>query len=231
MKDENIPIHVVIIPDGNRRWAKEKGLFVTAGHYKSASYDNVKSLLNEAKDLGIKYLTFWGFSTENWSRNQEEVKAIFELVDGLLDKMKKDAVENGVRFRHLGRRDRLPQKLLNKIEEVEKITSKFSELNIQLCLDYGGRDEIIRAVNQIIKKGLKNVDEKTFIQYLDTKEIPDPDLIIRTSGEKRTSGMMPFQSDYAELYFTDCYFPDFDGLELRKAVEDFQKRQRRFGGS
>lgn len=231
MKSENIPNHVVIIPDGNRRWAKEKGLFVTAGHYKSASYENVKSILNEAKAIGIRYISFWGFSTENWSREEVEVKAVFELVSGLLDKLEKEAEENKVRFRHLGRKDRLPKNLLEKIKKVEEKTSKYSDLNVQLCLDYGGRDELIRAINKIISSGVKKVDDKMFSEYLDTKDIPDPDLIIRTSGEKRLSGMMPFQSVYSELYFADCYFPDFDALELKKAVEDYQKRQRRFGGN
>ena len=231
MKSENIPNHVVIIPDGNRRWAKEKGLFVTAGHYKSASYENVKSILSEAKAIGIRYISFWGFSTENWSREEVEVKAVFELVSGLLDKLEKEAEENKVRFRHLGRKDRLPRELLEKIKKVEEKTSKYSDLNVQLCLDYGGRDELIRAINKIILDGVKKVDDKMFSEYLDTKDIPDPDLIIRTSGEKRLSGMMPFQSVYSELYFADCYFPDFDALELKKAVEDYQKRQRRFGGN
>ena len=231
MKSENIPNHVVIIPDGNRRWAKEKGLFVTAGHYKSASYENVKAILNEARSLGIRYITFWGFSTENWSRDEVEIKAVFELVSGLLDRLEKEAMENKVRFRHLGRKYRLPKNLLEKIDKVEKVTSKYSDLNVQVCLDYGGRDEIMRAVNKMIASGVKKVDDKMFSEYLDTKDIPDPDLIIRTSGEKRLSGMMPFQSVYAELYFADCYFPDFDALELKKAVEDYTKRQRRFGGS
>jgi len=231
MKSENIPQHVVVIPDGNRRWAKEKGLFVTAGHYKSAGYDNVKSILNEAKALGIKYITFWGFSTENWSREEQEIKAIFELVYGLLDKLEKEAQENKIRFRHLGRKDRIPNNILEKIKKVEESTSKYSDLNVQLCLDYGGRDELVRAVNKIIASGVQKIDEKAFEGYLDTRDIPNPDLIIRTSGEKRLSGMMPFQSVYAELYFSECYFPDFDALELKKAVEDYTKRQRRFGGS
>lgn len=230
MKSENIPNHVVVIPDGNRRWAKEKGLFVSAGHYRSAGYDNVKSLLNEAKNLGIKYITFWGFSTENWSREGEEVKSIFELISNLLDKLEKEAQENKIRFKQFGRKDRLPNELMSKIERLEEKTKKYSDLNVQLCLDYGGRDELIRAVNKMISDGVKKVDEKIFEEYLDTKGIPEPDLIIRTSGEKRLSGMMPFQSVYSELYFADCYFPDFDALELKKAVEDYQKRQRRFGG-
>ena len=160
MKAENIPTHIVLIPDGNRRWAKEKGLFVTAGHYKSAEYDSVKSILSEAKSLGIRYITFWGFSTENWSRDEKEIKAIFELVSGLLDKLEDEATEKKVRFRHLGRKDRLPRELLDKINRVEEKTSGYNDLNVQVCLDYGGRDEIIRAVNKMISNGVKKVDEK-----------------------------------------------------------------------
>lgn len=226
-----VPLHVAIIPDGNRRWATEKGLEPSFGHYKSASYDNVKSLLLEAKSLGIRYLSFWGFSTENWSRNQVEIKAIFDLVSDLIERLRKDAKENKVRFRHIGRKDRLPEKLVKQIIEFEEETKNYLDLNIQLCLDYGGRDEIIRAVNKMLRSGIKNINEETIKENLDTFDIPDPDLIIRTSGEKRLSGLMPFQSVYAELYFTDVYFPDFDALELRKAVEDFEKRKRRFGGN
>lgn len=226
-----IPQHVVIIPDGNRRWAREKGMEVTAGHYKSGSYDNVKSLIIEAKELGIRYITFWGFSTENWSRDQIEVSAIFELVKNLIEKLSREAKENKIRFRHLGRKDRLPKDLIDSINELEEETKNYHELNVQICLDYGGRDEIIRAVNKMLKSGIKKVDEKEFASYLDSRDMPDPDLIIRTSGEHRLSGMMPFQAVYAELYFADCYFPDFDALELKKAVESYGKRDRRFGGS
>jgi undecaprenyl diphosphate synthase len=226
-----VPIHVAIIPDGNRRWATEKGLDPSFGHYKSASYENVKSLIREAKDLGVRYLSFWGFSTENWSRNQLEIKAIFDLVSDLIERLRKDAKENKVRFRHIGRKDRLPEKLVQQIREMEEETKNYLDINIQLCLDYGGRDEIMRAVNKMLRQGNKNVNEETIKESLDTCGIPDPDLIIRTSGEQRLSGFMPFQSVYAELYFTEVYFPDFDALELRKAVEEFSRRQRRFGGN
>jgi undecaprenyl diphosphate synthase len=229
-EDKKVPEHITIIPDGNRRWAREKGMKAYYGHYKGGSYGHMDALFNEAKKLGVKYMSFWGFSTENWNRNKDEIKAIFNLVLSMSEKFRKDAHKNKIRFRHIGRKDRLPKKLLVELEKLEKETAVYSDFNVQLCLDYGGRDEIMRAVNDIVKEG-KRVNEKKFVEFLDTFGIPDPDLIIRTSGENRTSGMMPFQSVYAELYFSDLYFPDFDAFELRKAVEEFSRRVRRFGGT
>lgn len=225
----SIPKHVAIIPDGNRRWAKAKGLISTKGHEASASYDNVVGLLTEAKRLGIKYLTFWAFSTENWKRDKFEVNALFSMAKTLLAKLRVDAEKNKVRFRHIGRRDRLPKELVSEIEKLEEATKKFDSFNVQMCLDYGGRDEISRAINKMLKLGVTEITEKDVSHYLDTQDIPDPDLIIRTSGEQRTSGFMPFQSAYAELYFADCYFPDFGPAELKRAVEEFSRRKRNFG--
>lgn len=226
-----VPKHIVIIPDGNRRWAKEKGLAVSLGHYKAGSKGNMKSLFEEARKWGVKYLSIWAFSTENWTRDYKEVKAIFNLVLKNIKEFLKEAEKYKIRFRHFGRKDRLPAELKKTLGELEERTKNYDEFNVQLFLDYGGRDEIVRTVNKLIKDGAKRVDEQTFSSYLDTAGIPDPDLIIRTSGEKRTSGMMPWQSVYAEYYFTDVYFPDFDARELRKAIESFGKRERRFGGS
>ncbi len=225
----SIPRHVSVIPDGNRRWAKEKGFGLTKGHEVSSSYDNVVGLLTEGKKLGIKYLTFWAFSTENWKRDKIEVRALFSMANSLLAKLREDAEKNKVRFRHIGRKDRLPRELIAEIEKLENATKKFSDFNVQLCLDYWGRDEISRAINKMLKLGVTEITEKDVSHYLDTQDIPDPDLIIRTSGEQRTSGFMPFQSAYAELYFSDVYFPDFGPAELRKAVEEFSRRKRNFG--
>ncbi|MEK6898232.1 MAG: polyprenyl diphosphate synthase [Nanoarchaeota archaeon] len=226
---EQKDLHVAIIPDGNRRWAREKGLGLTAGHEKSSEYENVISLLGESKKLGIKYLSLWGFSTENWKRDNLEIKTIFNLMIKLIRKLRKIAGENKVRFKHLGRKDRLPRKLIDEMEKFEKETEKYDGINFQVCLDYGGRDEIIRAVNKILKEGKNETDEKTFSSHLDTAGIPEPDLIIRTSGEKRTSGFMPFQSAYAEFCFVKKYFPDFNKNDLRRATQGFMKRNRRFG--
>jgi len=225
-----VPKHVAIIPDGNRRWAKSRGLDAFYGHYQAGNEQNISELFRETKRLGIKYISFWGFSTENWKRDEREIKEIFDLILNNLSALKKNAHKEGIRFRHIGRRDRLPKKLVSELKKLEKETEKYDSLNVQLCLDYGGRDEIIRAVNKMLKDNVKKVGEKEFASYLDTSGIPDPDLIIRTSGEKRISGLMPFQSVYAELYFTDVRFPEFGSKDLRDAVSEFRNRSRRFGG-
>ena len=227
----NVPAHVIIIPDGNRRWARERGLSASFGHYTSASDERIMELLLEAKRLGIKYLSLWGFSTENWKRDSREIKAIFDLLLKKIDKFEEMAHKHRVRFRHVGRKDRLPKKLVKKLINLEKNTKDYSELNVQLMLDYGGRDEIVRAVNKLLKKKVRHVDEKAFESYLDTADIPDVDFIIRTSGEQRTSGAMPYQAAYAELYFTKTYFPEFDTQEFRKAINSFMERTRRFGAT
>lgn len=227
----NGPKHVVIIPDGNRRWAKGKGLDEIEGHKTSGSYQNLKKLLNEAKNLHIKYMTFWGFSTENWKRNKKEVSALFVLIENLLIKIKDDLIKEKTRFRHLGRKDRLPRQLVQVIENLEEQTKEFSDFNLQICLDYGGRDEIVRALNKALKSGNSEINEEDLKNYLDSQGVPDPDLIIRTSGEKRLSGFMPYQSVYSEFYFTDIHFPDFGPEHLREAVSEFSKRKRRLGGN
>lgn len=226
---DKIPAHVVIIPDGNRRWAREKGMKAVAGHLKAGQEDNVKSLIGEAKNLGVKYLSLWAFSTENWNRNPNEIKAILDLITGIVRKLGKEAHENKFRIRHIGRKDRLPKNLASELKKLEEETKDCNELNIQLCLDYGGRDEMTRAVNKILKSGKKSISEKEFPEFLDSAGIPDPDMIIRTSGEKRLSGFMPFQSDYAELYFIEKFFPDFKAEDLKEAVKDYGRRQRRIG--
>lgn len=225
-----IPQHIAIIPDGNRRWAREKGFEASKGHLVSGEYENLKELMDEARNIGVKYISFWGFSTENWNRDKIEKEIIFSMIERMLPKLKDDFIKNKVKFRHLGRKDRLPKELVLGLLKLEKATEKNNDFHVQLCLDYGGRDEIMRAVNKAIEYG-KEIDENSFKSFLDTKEIPDPELIIRTSGEQRTSGFMPFQSAYAEMYFTSVYFPDFDRKELRKAISSFGKRVRRFGGT
>jgi len=226
-----IPVHLCIIPDGNRRWAKSKGLIASAGHKRAGSYEHIKDLFDAARNLGVKYLSFWGFSTENWKRDKKEIDAIFELVSKAVKEWRKEAVENKIRFRHIGRKDRLPKDLIEEIDKLEKETKDYRDFNVQICLDYGGRDEIVRAVNKALRFGLKEIDENKFSELLDTNSIPEPDLIIRTSGEKRTSGFMPFQSAYSELYFSDVHFPDFDACELENAISEFGKRKRNFGGN
>lgn len=232
MVEDKVPAHVCIIPDGNRRWARQEGISPLKAHEKATEPENIKVVFEEARKLGVKYISLWGFSTENWKRSAAEKKILFRLIAKTLDSLRDYANENKIRFRHIGRKDRLPEKVVEKLEEFEKETESYGAMNIQICLDYGGRDELVRAVNKIAQTAgqLGDIKEKTFSNYLDTSGIPDVDLIIRTGGEHRLSGFMPYQSTYAELYFTDIYFPDFGPAEFRKAVEEFSERVRRFGG-
>jgi undecaprenyl diphosphate synthase len=224
-----LPVHVALIPDGNRRWARQRNLKPWEGHAKAGTFDNLNSLLQEARRLGIQYISFWGFSADNWKRDKKEVDIIMRIILKGLNEFD-EKMQEGLRFVHVGRKDRLLKKLIDRVNSLEKKTKNNKEICMILCLDYGGRDEIIRAINKLLKEGKKEISAGEFRNYLDTDGLPDPDLIVRTGGEMRMSGFMPFQSDYAELYFTDIFFPDFDAKELRKAVEWYANRDRRFGG-
>ena len=231
MKQLNfVPNHIGIIPEGNRRWAKKRGLVGVQGHKKAGEFDSLISLFEEARRLGVKYVSFWGFSTDNWKRGREEIDNLFEIFLKGIKRFGEYAEENKVRFRHFGRKDRFPKKVVDALNKLEEDTKKYSEYNIQLCLDYGGRDEIVRAVNKAVDSGEK-VDEESFKEYLDSVGVPDPDLIIRTSGEKRISGFMPFQAVYSELYFVKKHFPSFKPKDVREAIMEFSRRKRRFGGN
>lgn len=229
MTPAKVPKHVAVIPDGNRRWAKNKSLKESYGHYRAGSFENLSSLMKEAQDMGVRYFSIWAFSTENWKRSEEERKAIFDVILKGIKKFEKRFKEEEVRFKHMGRKDRLPRELVKAMDDLEEKTKKFDKFTAIFCLDYGGRNEIIRAVKKIVRDKVKDMGEEKFSKYLDSSEIPDPDLIIRTGGEKRLSGFMAYQSAYSELYFTDVYFPDFDSKELRKAILEYSNRQRRFG--
>ena len=226
--DDSIPVHMAIIPDGNRRWARERSMKPWEGHAKAGTFENLNSLIQEAKKLGVKYLSFWGFSTENWKREKKEVDIIMRLILKGLNEFEARG-EKDIRFVHIGRKDRLLGKLVERIDSLEEKTKENKGVYVLLCLDYGGRDEIMRAVNKVLKSGKKDISEEEFRNFLGTNGFPDPDLIVRTGGEMRMSGFMPFQSDYAELFFTDVYFPDFGVAELRAAVGEYSRRQRRFG--
>lgn len=226
---KTIPRHVAIIPDGNRRWAKDRGLEPWEGHKIAGSKEHMIDLLRMMKDLDIRYLSLWVFSTENWDRDKREVDELFSLFLKLISSFKEELVKEKIRFRHLGRKDRLPVELARAIDSVEHATASFSDYHLQLCLDYGGRDELARAINKMIKSGINEVTEQDISRYLDTEGIPDPDLIIRTSGEHRTSGFMPYQGTYAEYYFTPMHFPDFGPEQLKEAVDEFSRRKRNFG--
>jgi undecaprenyl diphosphate synthase len=225
---KNVPKHIAIIPDGNRRWAIEKGIKSFEG-YRAVDYEHIESLVLEAKNMGVKYMSLWIFSSENWKRPKSEIRFLFNHFLRNVDVLLEGSIKNKVRVRHIGRKDRLLKKILEFLKKLEEKTKDFDEFNVQLCFDYGGRDEIIRAVNKLLEVGTKKVSEEDLLNSLDFVGIPDPDLIIRTSGEKRTSGLMPFQSTYAELYFEDKYFPDFRFEDLRNVIEEFGRRKRNFG--
>jgi len=227
----NLPKHIAIIPDGNRRWAKEKGLPTIEGHRKGA--EAILKLVKKGKELGIPIGTIWAFSTENWQRSKKEVIGLMKLFKYFIDKYTSSIVKDEIRFIHIGRKDRLPKDLLQKINQLEKKTNKFNKHYLVLALDYGGRDEIVRAIKKAAesKTNLKELNEKNFIKFLDTKDLPYPypDLIIRTSGETRTSGFMIWQAAYSELFFSPKYLPDFTPEDFELIVKEFSKRQRRFG--
>lgn len=224
-----IPTHLAIIPDGNRRWARERGLPTFEGHRRG--YQRGIELGKKAREWGIKYLTFWAFSTENWNRTQEEINYLMKIFKNLVDQYLKEALRDKIKIIHLGRKDRIDQELRDKISIAEEKTRNFNHYYLNLALDYGGRDEIIRAIKKTtaINNNSFEITQDNFSQFLDTFEIPDPDLIIRTSGEIRTSGFMIWQSVYSEWIFSPKYFPDFTPADLEKCLEEFARRQRRFG--
>ena len=221
--------HLAIIPDGNRRWAKAQGWTLRKGYRHAGDFERLRKIYKECEGLRINTLSIWAFSTENWNRSGEEKKIVFETISEGLDSMKKKADEDGLRFMHIGRKDRLPGYLTKKIKNLENATKDNKKIVFVVGIDYGGNDEILRAVNRAIKSKKKNINGKDFRNFLDTKEIPDPDLIIRTSGEKRLSGYMPFQSSYAELFFLKKNFPELSTGDIKKVVSEFNRRKRRFG--
>jgi undecaprenyl diphosphate synthase len=226
MKFQNLPRHVAIIPDGNRRWAKQQHLPTLIGHREG--YKRMEELVEESKRLGIEYVTLWAFSTENWKRSQEEREELFSLVAKGLQALHESVLEKRSKFVHLGRKDRLGKELLTLIQALEEETKECTAFTLCVAIDYGGEDEMLRA-GEAYKK---SEDQDTRItDFLDTSKysIPSPDFIIRTSGEKRTSGFMPLQSAYSEWYFSDKHFPDFGVQELHDALKDYESRERRHG--
>ncbi len=228
----NSPKHVAIIMDGNRRWAKAKGLNPVKGH-EAAVKNAIEPIIRYLADKKIPYVTFWAFSTENWIRDEEEIKAIFNIFRMGLSTIALNLIKNGARFRLLGDINKFPKDIAQKSLDLISKSEANTTITTTFALNYGGRDEIIRAVKKIVsdKVPAEKVTEELFSSYLDTAGIPDPDLIIRTGGELRTSGYLPWQAVYAELYFTPILFPDFTPLELEKALTDYSSRDRRFGGN
>ena len=230
----SVPQHIAIIMDGNGRWAKKRGLPRNAGH--TAGAKNVENICLAAKKLGVKYLTLYAFSTENWSRPEAEVKALMKLLAGYLNKCVQTAHENKMHIRVIGDISRLSEKFQKQIIEVERVSSVYDGLNLTIAINYGSRDEMLRAMRSVCadvkeeKLVPEELTEELFGSYLDTRELPDPDLLIRTSGEQRLSNYLLWQLAYSEFYFTDVPWPDFGKEELEKAVEAYNKRDRRFGG-
>ena len=231
---ENVPRHVAIILDGNGRWAKKRMLPRNAGH--AAGSRNVEKICKAAWEMGIEYVTMYAFSTENWSRPQSEVDALMKLLHQYLSDCLKTSKKNNMQVRVIGDISKLDIDLQEKIRELEKFSAQNTGLHFQVALNYGSRNEIVRAVRKIAadvaegKLVLSGIQEDLFGEYLDPVGIPDPDLMIRTSGEQRLSNYLLWQLAYTEFYFTDVLWPDFDKKELEKAVEYYQKRDRRFGG-
>jgi undecaprenyl diphosphate synthase len=230
----NIPTHVAIICDGNRRWAKEHGLEVSLGH-KQAAMKVFEPLVDSALQQGISYLTFWVFSTENWKRSKIEVEALLQLLRQQLDAYAGRLHEKEVRIKVIGDVTKFPQDIQEKIANAVEKTKDFDKLTVVFALNYGGRDEILRAVKRLVSDACisalvqENISEETITSYLDTTDIPDPDLIIRTGGEKRISGFLPWQSAYSEYIFTDTYFPELTPEVFENLIEEYSTRSRRFG--
>lgn len=230
----NIPEHVAIILDGNGRWAKKRLLPRNAGH--AAGAKNVEKIIEDAHNMGIKYLTMYAFSTENWNRPDDEVKALMKLLRNYLKDCIERANKNNMKVRVIGERSGLEQDIVDKINELEECSKDNTGINFIIALNYGSRDEITRATKKIAedcaqgKISPAEICEKTVADYLDTADIPDPDLLIRTSGEIRLSNYLLWQLAYTEFYFTDVLWPDFDRNELKKAILQYNKRDRRYGG-
>lgn len=231
---ENIPAHIAIIMDGNGRWAKEKGLIRTAGHREGIK--RVKEIVKAAGKLGIRVITLFAFSTENWSRPKKEIDALLRHLNNFLDNEVKQMHKNNIRFRVIGRDEPLPEQLIEKIKKAEDKTKNNTGLTVALALNYGSRQEIVEAARKFAQKVANNeaspdeLDEEGFRKLLYTNGLPDPDLLIRTSGEMRISNFLLWQLSYAELYFPKMYWPDFKEGDLKEAVQEYQKRARRFGG-
>ncbi len=224
-----IPSHIAIILDGNRRWAKERGLPTFFGHRKGM--ENAKKIVLYAQKVGVKVITMYAFSTENWSRSEKEVNYLMKLFESYIDKHIGEYVKRGVKFRHVGSLKELPKSLQEKIKNAVELTKNNKGIIANLALNYGGRDEIKRAVQKLISSGMKaeEITMDLIGANLDTAGLPDPDFIIRTSGEQRTSGFLIWQGAYSELYFPKIHWPDFNEKEFDKAIAEFNKRQRRFG--
>ncbi len=231
--DTHVPNHVALIPDGNRRWARARGVHTLKGH--KAGFERAVELARSAREMGIHTVTLWGFSSENWDRSPSEVGYLMKLYVKLIDDYLNESIRDNVRLIHLGRKDRIPGFLLRKITEAEKKTAHNTQYIVNLAIDYGGHDELLRAMRKMVTDGVSadKIDKSLVESYLDTKNQPFPyvDLLIRSSGEQRTSGLLLWQMEYAEMYWEEGHFPDFTPDKLYNAILDYSRRRRRFGGN
>ena len=226
---EKIPRHVAMIMDGNGRWAISRGLPRLAGH--KAGTENLRRGIRASVEFGIKYLTIYAFSTENWGRPPEEVRGLMYILEDVIDKELGELNKEGVQLRHIGRLERLAPTLQEKVLDAIDVTKNNDRLIVNIAFNYGGRDEIVQAIQRMMKDGVppEKVTDELVNQYLFTAGVPDPDLIIRTSGELRISNFLIWQAAYSEWYITPTYWPDFDKNEYRRALEDYANRDRRYG--
>ena len=224
----NLPQHIAIIMDGNGRWAKQRRLPRLAGHREGANA--VKRTIEAAQELGIKFLTLYAFSTENWSRPKEEIDGLMDLLSQTLDSYTDEAKQKNYRLLVSGAREELPPAVLEKIDKAVQITAGHTGLTVNLALNYGARQEIVHAVNTLLAQDKKIISMDDLSAHLYQPNIPDPELIIRTSGEERLSNFLLWQAAYSEFYFTPVLWPDFNAQELQKALDEYARRTRRFGG-
>lgn len=234
MGSENLPVHVAIIMDGNGRWAQARGLSRISGHQEGKR--NVKRIVKYAANLGIRYLTLFAFSTENWRRPKEEVNGLMEILRLGLQEERPEFIREGIKVVFFGDRSRLSEEVIREMELTEEATKFNDKLSLAFAINYSGRDDIVRAVRRIAIKiaskeiNIEDIDDRLISQELDTGDFPDPDLVIRTSGELRISNFLLWQSAYSEFYFTPRFWPDFDEKEFDSAIEAYTHRERRFGG-
>jgi undecaprenyl diphosphate synthase len=225
-----VPAHVAIIMDGNGRWARQRGLSRLAGH--RAGTENIRQVIERFADYGVKYLTFYAFSTENWNRPRPEVQGLMRILGRVIKRETKHFHENGIRLAHLGRLEGLSPKLQQQVLDAIDLTKDNDRMTVCIAFNYGGRAEILDAARRLMADGLSpdDIDESLFSSYLYTADIPDPDLIIRTAGEMRLSNFLLWQGAYAEFYSTNVYWPDFDSEHIDQALLAYSQRRRRFGG-
>ncbi len=223
----NKPKHIAIIPDGNRRWAKQNKLDFIRGHRRGTEI--LRNVLDWAKELDIPMISIWGFSSENFNRDKKEVEFLFRLFDEKIDEYIQEYEKHKAKIRFIGDKNKFPEDFVEKMKKVEELTKDNNNFQLNILLNYGGRAEILKMVKEIKNINTEDITEELIEQHLYTNGLPDPDLIIRTSGERRLSGLMPWQSTYSELYFIDKLWPDFTKEDLQKAIEEYQNRKRRFG--